>query len=173
MSTSLHQLAVPVFIRGSEVLSGILKKGETFTTERGISPESVLDTRLYPNMRPLTYQVQRVSHTAMDSVARLAGMDEPQVNDDEASFAALYQRLEATIAYLQDVDPATLNGREDMEVVHPGQTNSKILFDGRSYIQSFIMPNFYFHITVAYSILRTIGVPLGKLDFLGPLTIRK
>ena len=166
MTTELYELAVPAFTRGFAALSAILTKGEAFADERGIAHGELLGARLIEDMHPLTYQVQRVSDTAKGAIARLAGIEAPAMADDEASFAELHARIARTVEFVQSVSPASLNGREAAEVVikTPG---GDLNFTGIDYLRGFALPNFYFHVTTAYALLRMKGVPIGKRDYLG------
>lgn len=164
--TSLYDLAVPAFRRGSASLSAILTAGETFARDHGIAEADVLDTRLVADMAPLTAQVQRASDTAKGAMVRIGGIPNLAMADDEASFAALQQRIAATLAFLDTVPRAAIDGKEDAPVTLVTSGGS-VDFTGRSYVLGFVLPNFYFHITTAYALLRMRGVPIGKMDYLG------
>lgn len=166
MSLSLYEVSVPVFIRALENLSAQLEKGRAFADERGIAHGELLDARLYEDMAPLTAQIQRASDTSKGMAVRVGQLDNVAMADDEDSFDALQQRIARTIAFLRAVPAEALNGREDAEV--PLTVRGTMLnFTGRSYVLSFALPNFFFHVTTAYALLRHKGVPIGKLDFLG------
>lgn len=166
MATDLYQLAIPLFVRNLRNLAAILKKAEAYATAQGIDPATLLAGRLATDMYPLIYQVQRVSDTARLAVVRLGDIADEPMADTEASFADLHTRIERTLAFLDRVEPDAIAGQEDRDVVL--QTGSgEFPFKGLSYVQTFAHPNFYFHLTIAYAILRMQGVPLGKLDFLG------
>ncbi|RMB51999.1 hypothetical protein C8J44_3024 [Sphingomonas sp. PP-CE-3A-406] len=164
--TSLYDLTVPAFRRGFASLSAILTAGETFARDHGIAEADMLDTRLVVDMAPLTAQVQRASDTAKGAMVRIGGILNFAMADDEASFAALQQRIAATLAFLDTVPRAAIDGKEDAPVTLVTSGGS-VDFTGRSYVLGFVLPNFYFHITTAYALLRMRGVPIGKMDYLG------
>lgn len=168
MSTSLYDLTIPIFIRHLESLDTILAKGEAFAAEKGIDPSELLNARLYEDMAPLISQIQRVSDSAKGTAVRLGGIENAVMADEEKSFADLHDRIARTIAFLKTVPREAIDGKEDaaVSVQTPRQT---FHFTGRSFVQTFVLPNFYFHMTTAYGLLRMKGVPLGKLDYLGAI----
>ena len=117
-------------------------------------------------MRPLTFQIQTASDTAKGCAARLAGIEAPAMADTETTFPELQQRIAKTIAFLDSVKPAQLAGAEDREIVLKFP-NGEMKFSGKDYVTGFALPNFYFHVTTAYAILRHNGIEIGKRDFLG------
>lgn len=167
MSLSMYQASIPAFVRALNVLSALLKKGEEHAAEHGIVPDILLGARLADDMMPLTAQVQRVSDAAKLCVARLAGIDAPKFEDNEASFQQLRERIEKTLAFLESVGEAQLEGSDTRDITLTFGAFSQS-FTGQSYLLTFALPNFYFHVTTAYGILRAQGVKIGKLDFLGP-----
>ncbi|SFN80237.1 DUF1993 family protein [Sphingomonas sp. OK281] len=164
--TKLHDLTVPAFRRGFASLSAILRTGEAYAQENGIAEADLLGTRLIADMAPLTAQVQRASDTAKGAMVRIGGVPTVAMVDDETSFTALQQRIAATVAFLDGVPRDAIDGKEDtpVTVITPSQTFD---FTGRSYVLGFVLPNFYFHVTTAYALLRMRGVPIGKMDYLG------
>ena len=166
MSTSLYDLTIPVFIRNLETLDRILAKGEAFAAETGIDPAELLGARLYDDMGPLLSQIQRVSDSAKGTAVRLGGIENVVMADDEQTFADLHARIAKTITFLQGVPREAIDGKEDI-VVSLKTPSRTVDFTGQSYVQAFVLPNFYFHMTTAYGLLRMKGVPLGKLDYLG------
>jgi uncharacterized protein len=166
MSLSLYDVSVPVFIRSLENLSGILDKARAFAGERGIDHAELLDARLFEDMAPLVAQIQRTSDTARFTAARVGQQEIAPIADDEASFDELKARIAATIAVLKAVPTNCMDGREEAEVILK-TPKGDIPFTGKSYVLGFAVPNFFFHMTTAYDILRYKGVPVGKLDFLG------
>lgn len=164
--TQLYDLTVPAFRRGFASLSAILTMGEAYAQENGVAEADMLGTRLTADMAPLTAQVQRTSDTAKGAMVRLGGVPTIAMPDDETSFAALQQRIAATVAFLDDVPRDAIDGKEGIvvTVVSPNQTFD---FTGQSYVLGFVLPNFYFHVTTAYALLRMRGVPIGKMDYLG------
>ena len=169
MSTSLYDLSVPVFIRALRNLSAILDKAAAHAESEGKAPESLLETRLYPDMHPLAYQVQRASDATRFFVARIGQLENPPMEDKEATFADLKARIAATIAYLEAAPRAAIDGREDADV-ELKTPRATMLFKGIDYLLDFALPNVFFHCTTAYGLLRHQGVPIGKMDFIGPVT---
>ena len=166
MSLSMYQASVPVFRHQVMALANILAKGEEHADARKIDHTALIQCRLYPDMFPLARQVQIASDTAKFAAARLAGVDAPSWEDNEATFAQLKERCEKTDKYLATFKPEQIDGSEEREVVlkmRDGQMN----FTGQQYLLGFAMPNFYFHLTTAYALLRQCGVEIGKRDFLG------
>jgi hypothetical protein len=166
MATELYDLTVPVFLRSFKAMAAFLEKGRAHADEHGIAHEELLTARLHEDMAPLTSQVQRASDAAKFAVARLAGVEPPAMPDTEASFAELQDRIAATAAFLESLPRDAIDGREDadVELKTPGRS---FHFEGRAYLLTFALPNFYFHLTTAYAILRHKGVPVGKMDYLG------
>lgn len=166
MATELYDLTVPAFLRAFGAMSAFLAKGEAWAEEHGIDPATLLTARLYDDMAPLTAQVQRASDAAKFAVVRIGGVEAPAMADDEASFADLHARIGKTVDLLRSVPPEAMNGQEDkiVTLTTPGRS---LDFTGRSYALGFVLPNFYFHVTTGYAILRTKGVPVGKMDYLG------
>lgn len=170
MSTtlSMYQASIPVFLRALQNLRHILEKGEAHARERGDDPAILLQARLYEDMLPLIRQVQIATDTAKFGPARLAGVESPRFEDVETTFDELYARLDAVADYLRTFDEAALQGSETRAVTLSTRTRGDLHFDGRGYLFGFALPNLFFHVTTAYAILRHNGVPLGKLDYLGP-----
>ena len=166
MSLPLSKLTTPAFVRGLTVLSDLLTKAEQHAASAGIAPETLLGARLIDDMLPLSAQIQRASDTSKFAVSRISGVDGPKFADDEQTFAQLQQRIADTIAYLESVDTALLDAGGASEVkLNWGAKGAD--FTGESYLLTFALPNFYFHIVTAYDILRSQGVKIGKLDYLG------
>ena len=167
MSISLSTLAVPAFVRGLTVLSALLAKGAAHAGQAGLAPGLLLGARLAPDMLPLSAQIQRASDTSKFAAQRISGVPGPRFADDETTFEDLQARIAQTIAYLTSVAPDLIDAGADQEMklewAAPGVT-----FTGASYLLTFALPNFYFHVTTAYDILRSHGVDIGKLDYLGP-----
>jgi uncharacterized protein len=168
MATELYDLTVPVLVRGFRAMAGFLDKGRAFAEAEGMPPERLLQARLHDDMAPLVAQVQRASDTAKFAMVRLAEIDNVAMPDEEASFADLQARIDKTVALLEGVAPAAINGREEAAIELKTPSNA-FTFTGRAYALGFVLPNFYFHSTTAYAILRHRGVPVGKMDFLGGL----
>ena len=168
MALSMHAASVPVFRQLLASLADLLGKAEAHATEKKIDPAVLLQTRLFPDMFPLVRQVQFATDTAKFAVARLAGVESPRFDDVETTFEELYARLDAVSAYLRTFDEAALEGSQDRSITLTTRTRGELKFDGRGYLLGFVLPNLFFHATTAYAILRHNGVPLGKLDYLGP-----
>lgn len=165
-SMNLYDVSVAPLMRNLDNLKHILQQGEAYAEQKKVSPDTVLNSRLFVDMYPLTKQVQLVSDMSKGAGARLAGIEIPQYADDETSFDMLYARIDKTLSFLQQIQPEKLAGAESKEVV---LTIRKVdlTFTGLDYLEKWAMPNVYFHTTTAYNILRHLGVPLGKTDFLG------
>jgi uncharacterized protein len=161
MSLSLYDATIPVFVRGLRNLSFFLDKAEA----SGADVKALSDARLYEDMHPLNRQIHLASDAAKSGAARLAGVAPPSFPDVEVTFPELRERIAKTIAFLEGIKPEQLNGREDatVELPLPGRT---MTFTGKDFLLNFSLPNFLFHVTTAYAILRSQGVPLGKMDFL-------
>jgi len=166
MATQLYDLTVPVFLRGFHAMSGFLAKGEAFAAEKGIDPAELLNARLIEDMGPLTSQVQRASDSAKFTAVRIGGLENVAMPDEETSFADLQARIAKTVAFLNSVPRESIDGKEDAPVELKTPTRT-MQFTGSSYVLGFVLPNFYFHVTTAYALLRHKGVPIGKMDFLG------
>lgn len=166
MSLSMYQASIPMLLRGLDNLAAILAKAAAHAAARKIAAEVFLNARLAPDMLPLVRQVQIVSDTAKGCAARLAGIEVPSYADTETSFAELQERLAKTVAFLKGVAPEQIDGSEERAIVLKAH-DQEIHFTGRTYLLGFVLPNFYFHLTTAYAILRHNGVELGKKDYLG------
>ncbi|HEY2889857.1 MAG TPA: DUF1993 domain-containing protein [Dongiaceae bacterium] len=168
MAISMFQASVPAFIRTLTSLSAILDKAAQQATSRKIDPAVLLATRLFPDMFPLTKQVQLACDFAKGGTARLSGSEPPKFPDEEKTIDDLKARIAKTMDFVKSHKPAQIDGSEDRAIAIPigGQTYN---FKGQGYLVNMVLPNFYFHATTAYAILRHCGVELGKRDFLGPI----
>jgi len=167
MSVSMHKISVPVFIRGLNVLAGLLDKAEAHAAEEKIPLDDLFNARLAPDMLPLSGQIQRVSDTSKNAIGRLTGVPAPSFPDEEKTFSELRERIAKTIAFLETVKPSDLEKSEERDVaINFGKL--KFTFTGDDYLLKFAVPNFFFHVTTAYDILRNQGVSVGKVDYLGP-----
>jgi hypothetical protein len=155
-----------MLIRGLTNLQAILGKAEAHAAEKQIDPSVFTSARLAPDMLPLVRQVYIATDTAKGCAARLAGVEAPKYEDVEQTFDELHARLQKTIDYLKEFSPQQIDGSEGREITLK-MRSGPIEFPGMSYLLSFVLPNFYFHVTTAYDILRHNGVQLGKLDYLG------
>ncbi len=162
MSFSIHQASAPVFARALTNLSAMIDKA----LAAGVTEATLLETRLAPDMHPLPRQIQMASDSAKGAIARLAGVEPPSMPDTETTLAELKERIAATIAYVNSLDAAAFEGSEDREVVLKFP-QGEMKFTGCDYLTGFALPNFFFHITIAYALLRANGAPIGKMDFLG------
>jgi uncharacterized protein len=166
MTTDLHTLTAPVFVRALTNLDTILDKARAFAAEKGIDEQELLDARLIEDMGNLISQIQRASDSAKGAMVRLGGVENVVMEDEEATFDDLKARIAKTVAFVTSVPADAVNGKEGAEVVLKFP-NGEMTFKGRDYLLGFVHPNFYFHVTTAYAILRMKGVPLGKMDYLG------
>jgi hypothetical protein len=168
MSLTMYRASIPAFIRGLEVLSTLLEKAVAFADEKGIAHADIIGARLAPGMLPFASQIQRASDTSKLSAQRLAGGEAPRFEDNEDSFDALQERIANTIIYLKSIDAKQLDG-SDTRTVTVKFKDAQPSFSGVDYLLGFGLPNFYFHVVTAYDILRHLGVPIGKMDYLGLL----
>ena len=166
MTISMYDVSVPVFAERLKALALVLTKAEANAVERKIDPQVFVTARLAPDMLTLTKQVQIATDHAKGAPSRLAGREVPKYEDNEANFAELQARIAKTRDYLATFKPADLEGSEDRMVTLKVGGND-VQMKGSKYLLDVAMPNFYFHITTAYGILRHNGVPLGKGNFLG------
>jgi hypothetical protein len=166
MTLSMYQASVPAFVQMLEALSGVLDKAEAHAGARKIDPSALLQARLFPDMFPLVRQVQLTSDFAKGASARLAGVDVPSYEDNEKSFAELKVRLARTVAFVRSFKQQQIDGSE-MRDISLKVAGNPVTFKGQDYLVHFALPNFYFHLTTAYAILRHNGVELSKRDFVG------
>ena len=164
---AMYEASVPTITRALTNLIHVLEKGAAHAEARKIEPSVLLASRLYPDMFTLTKQVQIASDVAKIGTARLAQVEPPKYEDNEASFADLIERLRKTIAYLETLEPAKFDDGS-RPVTFPTQKDSRT-WPGSRYLFTRVLPNVFFHCATAYDILRHSGVELGKADFLGPL----
>jgi hypothetical protein len=165
LAFSLYEISTPVMVRMLSNLSAILKKGEEFAVEKGIDPATLIESKLAPDMFPLSRQVQIACDVAKGCPARLAGLTPPSFEDTETTFAQLRERVTKTIEYLATIDAGQIDGSEGKEIVLKFP-NAELHYTGRDFVLTFVLPNVYFHITTTYALLRQAGVQLGKRDFL-------
>jgi hypothetical protein len=164
----MYAMSVPVFVRMLGNLSAILDKAAAHAEARKIEPSVLVNARLFPDMFPLLRQVRIAADYAKGATARLSGNDPPKYEDNETSFADLKARIARTLEYVQSQDAERFRGSDerDIELTLRGEVRR---FKGAHYLAHIVLPNFYFHVTTAYDILRHNGVELGKGDFTGPL----
>ena len=166
MTISMYDATIPVWKRFLNNLSVLLDKAVTYADAKKIDHSVLLNSRLYPDMFALTRQVQIASDNAKFGASRLAGIEAPKFEDNETSFAELQARISKTIAFLDTITPQQLEGSENRDiilVIHDTKQEMK----GLQYFLGRVQPNFFFHVTTAYNILRHNGVEIGKRDFLG------
>lgn len=166
MALSMYQASVPVFQQMLKALSEVLDKAEKHAAANKIEQPALLATRLYPNMWPLLRQVQVACDFAKGTAARLAGVDIPVFEDSETSLPELKARIARTLTFLATLKPEQIDGTEARRVtIRMG--GNEVVFEGQPYLIHFALPNFYFHCTTAYDILRHTGLALAKRDFIG------
>jgi hypothetical protein len=166
MALSLYDASVPVFIRGLGQLDHLLDKGFAHAQAKGMDPAVLVNARLAPDMLTLAGQVQTASDASKLGSARLAGITGPSFPDTETTHEELKARIGKTIDFLKSVDRALIDGAEARAITMKVRGH-ELTFDGQRYLLQFALPNFFFHVTTAHGILRHMGVPIGKLDFLG------
>jgi uncharacterized protein len=167
MSLSMHEASIPAFTRGLDVLSTILGKAASYAKENNIEEKTLVTARLAPDMFALSRQIQSACDTAKLAVQRITGIQAPRFEDTETTLAQLQERIAKTTSFLKGIDAAALeSGAERTVTLSFGPT--KISFRGDNYLLHEALPNFYFHVTTAYDILRHNGLKIGKRDFLGP-----
>jgi hypothetical protein len=162
---SMHAITAPVFTRMLQNLAAILAKAEQQAKAKGYDPGVLLNARLAPDMFTLTRQVQIATDHAKGAMARLATHQPEAIEDTEATFAELKARIAKTLAIVESYKPEQLDGSETREITIK-IPNAELKFNGLDYVNTWAMPNFYFHVTMAYAILRHNGIELGKRDFL-------
>ncbi len=170
---SMSTASLPVFEIGLNSLSALLDKAEAYAEAKKIDPAILLNARLFPDMFSLARQVQIVCDQAKNGGARLAGIDPPKHDDNEKTIGELKARIARTIAFVKTLDGATIDKASEREVTFPLGPDHKGHMKGADYLNHFVLPNFYFHLAIAYGILRHNGVEIGKRDFLGaiPMTM--
>ena len=166
MSITMHSASVPIFVRMLGNLTVWLDKAEAHAQAKKFEAGVYLGTRLAPDMLPFTKQIQIACDAVKFGVARLAGIEAPKFEDDEASLADLRARIRRTLDFIQSVPASQIDGTEAKDVVVPRRDGSMTL-KGEAYLKHFVLPNFFFHVTTVYALLRHNGVDLGKADFLG------
>jgi hypothetical protein len=166
MTLSIYDLSIPVFTRGLINLSALLDKAAAYAAAKKIDPAVLAQARLFPDMFPLSRQVQITCDTAKGAAARLAGIDIPKHEDVEVNLEELKQRIAKTLDFVKSVKADQLKGAESktIELKFPNRT---FTFTGLSYLAEFVLPNFYFHQSMTYALLRSNGVDVGKMDCLG------
>jgi hypothetical protein len=165
MSLSMFDASIPVLLQGLKGLKGVLAKAEAHAEARKIDPNALLQARLYPDMFPLLRQVQIACDFAKGAAGRLAGAELPVFEDVETSFEQLQARIARTVAFIEGLAPAAFDGSETRQV-SLNRRGQVVSFAGKDYLLNQALPNFWFHVTTAYAILRHNGVEVGKSDFM-------
>jgi hypothetical protein len=168
VSLTLYQASVPVFVKALGNLRHVLEKGKAHAAAIKVDESVLLNARLFPDMRPLTFQVHVATDMARGCAARLAGQEPPKEADDETTFDQLMARIDRTIDYMQGLDRAAFEQADSRTITRPVRGEPRT-FTAVNYLEQYAMPNVYFHCTTAYNLLRHNGVALGKADFLGRL----
>lgn len=169
MIISMYDASVPVFNQILNSLGVILGKAQVYVTEKDLAQETLLQAQLFPDMYNFTRQVQIATDFAKGVTARLAGIEVPVYEDNESSFLQLKSRIEKTLHFLSEIKPEQINGSEERAIVtRPGTPREK-KFHGKSYLLHYGIPQFFFHVTTAYAILRSRGIEIGKRDYMGAI----
>ncbi len=166
MTISMYQASIPVFIRHLKHLSDILQKAQDYATSKKIEPAALINFRLAPDMLPFVRQIQIVSDTVKAGASRLAGVEIPSYTDNETSFDELKERLAKTIKYLESFKAEQIDGTENKKISYHQHGRDRN-FVGMQYLLDYLLPNLFFHISIAYAILRHNGLEIGKKDYLG------
>lgn len=166
MAISMYRVSIPQFIKMFNNLLAILHKGEAFAASKNMNEAILVDASLFVDMLPLSKQVQIACDQVKNGMARLAGIEPPKFDDHETTIAQLKERITKTIQFLEGIAPEQINGSEAKEIQFSIKERN-FEFVGEQYLLTWIIPNFYFHVTTAYDILRHHGVEIGKADFLG------
>lgn len=164
MPFSLYEISVPVFIRNLRVLQGLLAKAQAHPT---VSSATLTELRLISDMLPFTFQVQSVCNVAKIQAVLVGGLENFVVEDSEKTFPELVDRVAKTIAFLETVKPDSMDGKEEVNVREMPRKGTTVPLNGKQYISEHALPNFFFHLSMAFAILRKEGVDVGKRDFLG------
>lgn len=170
MKNQYYAMTVPVFIKMLENLDHLLSKGEAYAVKKGINEETLLGYRLAPDMFPLSRQIQIVTDNAKGAVARLCGIEAPIMEDTETTVTELHERIAVTLTFIRSLTEDQFANAESRQIFikwYPGQH-----FTALDYVQQYALPNFFFHTTIAYALLRVMGGEVGKQDYLGQLTLQ-
>ena len=172
MPFTMSQASLPAFQIGLTALSGVLDKAAAYAAAKKVDPSVLLSYRLAPDMFALVRQVQVAADQAKNGAARLAGIEPPKFEDNETSFDQLKERLAKTLTFLKSLDAKAIDASAERTITFPlGKQQGQMT--GADYLDHFVLPNFYFHLTAAYAIVRHCGVEIGKRDFLGAIPIRR
>jgi hypothetical protein len=172
MTVSMYKISVPIFVQFLTALDAVLEKSAAHCEAKKIEPAAMLNTRLFPDMYPLVRQVRAATDHAVNATARLAGAEPPSFTNTEASFAELRERIAKAVDFVKGFGAAQIDGSEDKAIKITFPSGATRDFTGQSLLLGNSLPNFYFHCTTAYDIVRQCGVELGKRDFMGtPVTL--
>ncbi len=167
MTISMYSASIPVFRQMLGSLADLLARASTHAAEHKLAPDALLGARLFPDMFPFTRQVQIACDFAKSVPARLVAVDMPAFEDNEQTFDELSARVAKTLAFIDSIDPAAFEGSEQREIVlRPGTPKERRL-DGHAYLLHYGLPQFFFHVTTAYALLRHGGIEIGKRDYMG------
>ena len=172
MTVSMYKASAPIFVQFLTSLSAVLDKAAAHAEAKKIDSAVLLNTRLSPDMYPLLRQVREATNHAASACGRLAGADLPTFTNTEASISELKERIAKSIDFLKGLKAAQIDGTEDKEITFKFPSGAERKFTGQALLLNFCLPNFYFHCTAAYAILRHLGVDVGKRDFLGNIPIK-
>jgi hypothetical protein len=172
MPFSMSRASLPALEVGLNALSAILDKAEAFAAAKKIDPSVLLNTRLAPDMFPLTQQVQIATDLAKNGASRLAGIEPPRYEDTETTIPELKARIAKTVALFKTLDTKQIDASGDRVITIPLGPGKKGEMKGDDYLTFFVLPNVYFHLTAAYAILRHCGMDIGKIDFLGAIPLK-
>lgn len=168
MTISMYEASIPVFVQMLGNLKALLEKGAAHAAARKFDPAILVNSRLAPDMFPLSRQIQIASDAAKGAAARLSGTEAPKFEDNETTLPELIARIDKTVDYLKSFRPAQIDGSEERSIVVK-TSRRDFSFTGLAYLRYWALPNFFFHVTTAYNLLRHNGVEIGKADFLGAL----
>ena len=166
MTLSMYQSSAPVFVKMLGNLKGILEKAAAHAQAKKIDESAFLTARLFPDMLPFTSQIHIATDFARGTCARLAGAEPPSIESNEKSFAELISRVDRSIDYINTLKAGAIDGSEGRAIVRQVR-GAPVKFTGQNYLLKYALPNFYFHMSMAYALLRQGGVELGKMDFIG------
>lgn len=167
MSISMYKASAPVFVQFLNGLSAVLDKTAAHAEAKKLDPSVLLNARLFPDMFPVVRQIRAATDHAINACSKLAGAEAPTFSNKEESIPELKERINKTIEFLKSLKPAQIDGTEDKTITFVFPNGNKRDFTGQGLLLNFCLPNFYFHATTAYDILRHCGVELGKRDFMG------
>lgn len=167
MTISMHSASAPIFARMLANLLGWLDKAAAHAEAKKFDAANYLTMRLAPDMLPFNKQIQIASDSAKGAMARLAGVEVPKWDDNETTLAELRARVQKTIDYVNSFDAKAIDGSEGRTITLPMRNRDPLVFDGEGYLKHFALPNFFFHVTTTYALLRHAGVDVGKRDYLG------